>query len=612
MMKLQVMEDLADIYGDLYTWDNVIISGTHTHAAPGGVGGTALVSLTTFGWIEENFDAIVGGIVESIRIAHDNLEPGDITAAFGEVTGGNINRSPSAYDRDPLEEQEQYKENTDTEMTLLKFVTDRGEEIGAINWYPVHLTSMNNTNKLVSGDNKGYASLLMEEDMNPGQLPGQGKFVAAFGQSNLGDVSPNTVGATCEDGITPCDYMTSTCNGLTEGCIAKGAIGSDWDNFKSTEIIARAQYDTATELYRTASIPVRASGVAFRHKWVNMQEVTVEPRWSTTGREESTCIAAMGYSFAAGTTDGPGQFDFTQGQNTSNPFWDLVSSFLAVPSEETRACHQPKPILLPVGTTSGLIGPIAWVPTTLPMQLVRVGNVYMIAYPGELSTMAGRRLKSTIRNSLPAGDRESAIIVICGLSNSYSHYTVTYEEYQAQRYEGASTLYGPHTLAAAQQNFNELSTSMQTGEPIVSDREPLDLRNSTITLRLPVVQDLVPAGTQFGDVVEDVLPEYKIGEIASATFWGGNPRNDLRTEGSYLMVQRNNAGTWEDVCNDGCWETKFHWKRIEEYSQHVTVEWDTTRFRAGTYRLTTAGSSKSIFGFLTPYTGTSSTFQLVA
>lgn len=30
------------------------------------------------------------------------------------------------------------------------------------------------------------------------------------------------------------------------------------------------------------------------------------------GNISHTCPAALGYSFAAGTTDGPGQFDFTQ------------------------------------------------------------------------------------------------------------------------------------------------------------------------------------------------------------------------------------------------------------------------------------------------------------
>ena len=41
----------------------------------------------------------------------------------------------------------------------------------------------------------------------------QGKFVAAFGQSNEGDVSPNTKGPHCLDTGLPCDTNTSTCNG---------------------------------------------------------------------------------------------------------------------------------------------------------------------------------------------------------------------------------------------------------------------------------------------------------------------------------------------------------------------------------------------------------------
>ena len=104
-------------------------------------------------------------------------------------------------------------------------------------WFAVHCTSMNNTNGLISGDNKGYASYLMEKDMNKGALPGhvrtttmlyisihacilrlvvcppQGDFLAAFAQSNEGDVSPNTKGAHCLDTGLPCEFNHSTCNG---------------------------------------------------------------------------------------------------------------------------------------------------------------------------------------------------------------------------------------------------------------------------------------------------------------------------------------------------------------------------------------------------------------
>lgn len=40
-------------------------------------------------------------------------------------------------------------------------------------WFAVHCTSMNFTNTLISGDNKGYAAYLMEKDMNNEALPGQ-------------------------------------------------------------------------------------------------------------------------------------------------------------------------------------------------------------------------------------------------------------------------------------------------------------------------------------------------------------------------------------------------------------------------------------------------------
>jgi len=39
-------------------------------------------------------------------------------------------------------------------------------------------------------------------------------------------------------------------------------------------------------------------------------------------------------------------------------------------------------------------------------------------------------------------------VVLAGLTNTYSSYVTTFEEYAVQRYEGASTIFGPHTLDA--------------------------------------------------------------------------------------------------------------------------------------------------------------------
>ena len=76
-------------------------------------------------------------------------------------------------------------------MVQLNFFNDAGQALGVLNWFAVHPTSMNNTNLLISGDNKGAASQIFEKEMNPNYVTGQGPFVAAFASTNLGDISPN-------------------------------------------------------------------------------------------------------------------------------------------------------------------------------------------------------------------------------------------------------------------------------------------------------------------------------------------------------------------------------------------------------------------------------------
>lgn len=56
---------------------------------------------------------------------------------------------------------------------------------------------MNNSNQLVSVDNLGYASYLLEQEYNTGELVGRGRFVSGFSTSNSGDISPNIRGPRC-------------------------------------------------------------------------------------------------------------------------------------------------------------------------------------------------------------------------------------------------------------------------------------------------------------------------------------------------------------------------------------------------------------------------------
>src|SRR5262249_58130572 len=103
------------------------------------------------------FDALVDGIASSIIAADADLRPGRILLARGDVEGAGVNRSRVAYMNNPPEERARYNSDVDTAMTLLKFERPDGP-VGMLNWFAVHGTSMNYFNKLISGDNNGYAA----------------------------------------------------------------------------------------------------------------------------------------------------------------------------------------------------------------------------------------------------------------------------------------------------------------------------------------------------------------------------------------------------------------------------------------------------------------------
>jgi neutral ceramidase len=59
----------------------------------------------------------------------------------------------------------------------------------------------------------------------------------------------------------------------------------------------------------------------------------------------------------------------------------------------------------------------------------------IIGVPGEFTTMSGRRLRDTVFQTLAKYGQadENTVVVIAGLSNAYSHYIATYEEYGKQK-----------------------------------------------------------------------------------------------------------------------------------------------------------------------------------
>jgi hypothetical protein len=81
------------------------------------------------------------------------------------------------------------------------------------------------------------------------------------------------------------------------------------------------------------------------------------------------CFAAMGYSFAAGTTDGAGADTFKQSTRSTNPLSNTLTRVVAPPTERQIACQGSKPILFSFGEvkyiTLNLIQSFPWLASTL-------------------------------------------------------------------------------------------------------------------------------------------------------------------------------------------------------------------------------------------------------
>ncbi|KDD77134.1 neutral/alkaline non-lysosomal ceramidase, partial [Helicosporidium sp. ATCC 50920] len=164
-----VISALESRFGSLYSDSNVALSGTHTHSGPAGFLQYLVYSLTALGWVSQTYDALVEGIVRAVERAHEDLRPGSLAAGGAELLGANINRSPTAYRANPQWERDMYAHDIDKTLTLLRIDQAKKEggglTVGAFSWFPVHGTSVNNTNTLVNGDNKGLASQLMEREL---------------------------------------------------------------------------------------------------------------------------------------------------------------------------------------------------------------------------------------------------------------------------------------------------------------------------------------------------------------------------------------------------------------------------------------------------------------
>ena len=281
-----------------------------------------------------------------------------------------------------------------------------GKNIGVLTWFPTHGTSMLGNNTLISGDNKGVAADLFEKEACLEPENGCSRsFVAGFSASQRGYISPNVLGAWCEDGTDQeCSFRNSTCS--------DGASILPWSWHLFFRVKDNGASDLATKLADASfepqhnpytkdsigtDISLTGSSVKSFHIFQDMSNFSFP---LANGSYAHTCPAALGIPLLPVHQMGQAPLISlrpTPMHQTHHQFLESCLWSSQEPSEEQKHCHFPKPILLVCRRNyfSSTCGHQTW----WMCKYCESDKLFIIVSPGESTTMAGRRWKEAIHNS---------------------------------------------------------------------------------------------------------------------------------------------------------------------------------------------------------------------
>ena len=516
-MRQGVVDVLKQKLAERFDEQKFVMMATHTHSGPGGCAQEVLYNMPTPGFVPEHLNAVIEAVTQSIFNAIQTEQETEIryqTCQFSEQTPVAWNRSLQAYNRNPDVVQ---KTETEThlalnrEMQLIGFYRQdekNQQQLSAlISLFGVHATCLGNTLKAHDGDNKGYASALSEQ-----YLTNQGIHnpIAIFAQATAGDVSPHFHGPK-QDAIRnkikgEKEYQYAEQNGRYQSDLAIHALS---EKNKTSSIIIEGQLDGLLS-------------------FVDLSKIDVPSEFTRGIENAKTSVACHGVGFMVGTpVDGKGApkpiikiMSFMSKQvrkkRLADPLSHHYSKYKALYDSQDpkdivlespdnqllgRSLDFPPSIFDPLiaemnrQVKAGAIDKSSLVPNVLPLQILKIGQLVLICCPGEITTIAGRRVIQTVQAELSAY-REIENVCLVSYCNDYMGYITTNEEYQQQAYEGAHTLYGQWTHAAVQYKFQQLSRQLvieysqrnydQDTRPIEIPQNELDKRTNYGNLKTAV------------------------------------------------------------------------------------------------------------------------------
>ena len=389
----------------------------------------------------------------------------------------------------------------DPTLTVLEVLRKTGgkeRRVALLVFFAVHPTAMTHENSLWSSDLVGRAMTSLERDRSSSD-----SLVAGYFNGAEGDVSPRWTSQDRADVIEFGDKLAGA--------------------------VRRVLAHPAEEV-RADSPEISVRSKSFR---------------IDSGGEDSAGFGArpeFGVAAVGGAEDGRTPFYYygwhggvlskkpRDGQGRKQPGLDLPSLPLFKALKLTR-----------------LLAPRPSFPDYFPLSIARIGDLLTIgAIPVEMTTMMGKRIREKLVS--PANPR----FVLVGLANEYLAYVATPEEYEAQDYEGASTIFGP-------QEGNVIS-----GLLLQLAAKP-DTKNSSPGQTIPSVtfklgpKPLIPFGAQFqgerrNSLDEDLEPDMphslvRLNSRAPRFEWDEDKTMDWNTSMRSVSIYERKGGQWKPLVN---------------------------------------------------------------
>ncbi len=385
----------------------IMMSGTHTHSGPGNLLGSnfyVMHAANAGGFDLQFFDFVTGQIAHAIIEAYNDRKPARIATGSAEVYGFTRNRSISAYRANKNADPEKAKDirravNPEMHMVRVDCLDEKTgayTPAGALTSFSIHGTSVPAQNILYNADVYAYMERELEWEMI--RKHGVTRFVHAV------------VNGTHADNAPDCDPV---CQGYRDSRFLGVGLGRK-----------------AVELFNALAQGLRTD--------VEIRAVLREIDYYRDGTIDGIAICdppRVGNPLLAGVADG-GPTPILSGL----PFVREGSRRWIF----TGGCQGNKRIV--AWPIQSLFLPREEFPHKITYQAIQLGDSVLLPLPYEVTLEAGRRIVEACRKSaLEAGMGADTHFVVVSVSNGYTGYCTTPEEYGEQRYEGGHTLYGPNT-----------------------------------------------------------------------------------------------------------------------------------------------------------------------